>query len=76
MAAEDQRYVTIQDLAVGTRVHLSGGRVAEITSNPRDGTWLYVRHVTREGNSEALSSEEDLVFASDVVGIADEGSRG
>jgi len=61
---EGRPYVMLQDLEPGTRVRLAGGDVAEVTGNPKDGSWLFVRRL-----SEATG--EDMVFANDVVEVVD-----
>lgn len=60
--------VMIQDLEDGTRVRLRGGGEGEVTANPRDGQWVYVRFLDYPRDPSRVG-EEDLVFCTDVVGI-------
>jgi len=58
----------LQDLDSGTRLRLKNGATVEVTDNPRDGSWIYVRYL----NPPAAESDSDeLVFAEDVVDIVD-----
>src|SRR5439155_23446642 len=50
----------IQDLAEGTRVRLRAGGFAEVTANPRDGQWVYVRFLEYPRDPSRVG-EEDLV---------------
>jgi hypothetical protein len=52
--------VNIRTLKAGTRVVLSTGQEAEITANPEDGVWLFVR---------LPDSDEEMIFAQDVVEV-------
>jgi len=60
--------INIRDLAVGTRVVLTGGAEAEIVDNPKDGVWLLARYLSSPGDP-ALVGAEEMVFAQDVVEI-------
>jgi hypothetical protein len=60
--------VMIQDLEDGARVRLRGGGTAEVTANPHDGQWVYVRFLEYPRDPSRVG-EEDLVFCTDVVGI-------
>jgi hypothetical protein len=60
--------VMIQNLEDGTRVRLRGGGTAEVTANPRDGQWVYVRFLEYPRDPSRVG-EEDLVFCTDVVGL-------
>jgi hypothetical protein len=60
--------VMIQNLANGTRVRLRGGGIAEVTANPQDGQWVYVRFLEYPREPDRVG-QEDLVFCTDVVGI-------
>ena len=35
----------VQDLPEGINVKLRNGAIAEVTANPRDGGWIFVRYV-------------------------------
>ncbi|MDH4362960.1 MAG: hypothetical protein OEY41_12035 [Acidimicrobiia bacterium] len=50
------------EVAVGARVLLNDGTVAEVVENPGDGQWLMI----------AADGGDELVHAQDVAGLADE----
>ncbi len=50
------------EVAVGARIRLIDGTVAEVVDNPGDGQWLVI----------AIDSGEELVHAQDVGGLADD----
>ncbi|HXF33282.1 MAG TPA: hypothetical protein VN603_01830 [Candidatus Acidoferrales bacterium] len=56
--------IAVQDLAPGTKVKLRGDVVAEVTENPRDGVWMYVRYV-----DGPAAGREEMVHADDVLGL-------
>jgi hypothetical protein len=60
--------INVRDLAVGTRVMLVSGAEVEIVSNPRDGVWLFARHMS-PGEDPAMVGEEEMIFAQDVVEV-------
>jgi hypothetical protein len=60
--------INIRDLAVGTKVVLTGGAEAEIVDNPKDGVWLFARYLSSPSDP-ALVGAEEMVFAQDVVEI-------
>ena len=62
--------VIITNLPEGQRVRLRDGAVAEVTANPRDGGWIFIRYV-ESPEDPSLVGTEDMAFATDVVGIAD-----
>jgi hypothetical protein len=57
--ARQKSAVMIQHLEPGTRLKLVDGREAEVTTNPRDGSWLFVRF--------SDDGDEELVFVNDVL---------
>jgi hypothetical protein len=70
--AEEQISVTdavmLTDLPVGARVRLRGGAVAEVTANPRDGGWIFIRYL-ESPRDPAKVGEEDMAFCTDVLGV-------
>ena len=58
--------VVMQDIPVGARVRLRGGGLGEVTANPRDGAWVFVRYL--EGDPARVGTE-DMVFCTDVLGV-------
>lgn len=59
--------VLIRELPVGTRIKVRGGAIAEVTANPQDGGWLFIRYV--ESPDPAKVGEEDMVFCVDVLNV-------
>ena len=60
--------VILRNLPVGTKVGLRGGAVAEVTANPEDGGWIYVKFL-ESPDDPAKIGEEELVFCTDVVKV-------
>jgi hypothetical protein len=60
--------INVRDLAVGTRVMLGTGAEVEIVANPRDGVWLFARHLS-SAEDPTLAGTEEMIFAQDVVEV-------
>jgi hypothetical protein len=60
--------VLIQDLPVGTRVRLRNGVIAEVTANPHDGSWVFIRYIGSPKGPETIGGE-DIAFRSDVLAV-------
>jgi hypothetical protein len=60
--------VNIRDLAPGTSVVLANGAKAEIVDNPRDGVWLFARHLSSPADL-TLVGQEEMIFAQDVIAV-------
>jgi hypothetical protein len=58
--------VMLQNLEVGAKVKLKGDITAEVTGNPKDGSWVYVRYLSHPKDPAQVGAEE-LAFADDVV---------
>lgn len=58
----------ISDLEDGTRVELRNGQIGEVTANPRDGGWVFVRILESDADPSAVG-REDLVFCIDVIDV-------
>ena len=59
--------VILTNLPVGQQMKLRDGSIAEVTANPRDGGWVRARFI--ESSNAALVGAEEMVFATDVVGV-------
>ena len=59
--------VLIRDLPEGTHVRIRGGDVVEITANPRDGGWLFVKVL--ESNDSSRIGADDMAFCIDVIDV-------
>ena len=57
--------ILIRDLPEGAVIKLRNGDSAEVTGNPRDGGWLFVKIV--ESNDPAKVGTDDMVYCVDVV---------
>ena len=70
--AEEQINVTgalmLTDLPDGAKVRLRSGAVAEITANPRDGGWVFIRYI-ESPNDPTKVGEDDMAFCTDVIGV-------
>jgi len=62
--------VIITALPEGQVIKLRDGSTAEVTANPKDGAWLFIKFLTCP-DDESIIGTEDMVFATDVVGLAD-----
>ncbi len=54
--------LTVNDIAVGTRLVIAGGLTAEVTENLGDGEWLRVRLLSGDN-----IGTEELCHATDVL---------
>lgn len=61
----------IQDLPEGIKVKLRNGATAEVTANPRDGGWLFVRYL-EFARDPSLAGSDQMAFCTDVVGVLQE----
>ena len=59
--------IMLHELERGTRLVLKDGATVEVVDNPRDGSWIYVRHLGPSGDGS-----EELVFAEDVVEVLED----
>ena len=60
--------VMVQNLPEGMKVKLRNGAIAEITGNPRDGGWLFVRYLEFEKEPSMVGADE-MAFCTDVIDI-------
>ncbi|MFQ6031025.1 MAG: hypothetical protein ACE5Q6_26465 [Dehalococcoidia bacterium] len=60
--------VDLQDLPEGAKVRLQNGAIAEVTANPRDGGWIFIRIVEHPEDPSKIG-EEDMVFCTDVLAV-------
>lgn len=60
--------VALQLLEEGARVRLRNGAIAEVTANPRDGGWVFVRFLEHPRDPSKVGQEDD-VFCADVVAV-------
>jgi len=60
--------VVLTDLPIGARVRVRSGAVGEVTANPRDGGWIFLRYVESEKDPTKVG-EEDMVFCTDVMAV-------
>ena len=60
--------IDVMAVAVGTKLKLTDGAVAEVTENMADGQWLQVRYLESPGRHADVGSVE-LCHAQDIVKI-------
>ena len=60
--------VILRNLPVGTKVSLRGGAVGEVTANPEDGGWIYVKFLESPADPSKVG-EEELVFCTEVLKV-------
>ncbi len=59
--------VLIRDLPEGTHVRIRNGDIVEITANPRDGGWLFVKVL--ESSETSRIGADDMAFCIDVIDV-------
>ncbi len=60
--------VDLQYIQEGAKVRLRNGAIAEVTANPRDGGWLFIRFVEFPDDPSRVG-EEDMAFCTDVMAV-------
>lgn len=60
--------VMLTDLPIGARVRLRSGAVAEVTANPRDGGWIFVRYLESPKDPSKVG-DDDMAFCTDVIAV-------
>ncbi len=60
--------VIIRDVPVGAKVRLRSKAIAEVTANPQDGGWLFIKFLEFPDNPSRVG-EEDMVFCTDVLAV-------
>ena len=58
--------VMLQDLSVGAKVRLRKNVLAEVTGNPKDGSWIFVKYLTHP-EDPTQEGTEGLAFADEVL---------
>ena len=60
--------VALRDLPEGTKVRLRNGAIAEVTANPRDGGWIFIRFLEFPEDPSRVG-EDDMAFCTDVLEV-------
>jgi len=60
--------VGLRDIPEGTKVRLRNGAIAEVTANPRDGGWLFIRIIEYPEDPSKVG-EEDMAFCTDMLEV-------
>jgi hypothetical protein len=63
--------IDVGAVAVGTRLKLADGVVAEVTENMEDGQWLQVRYLESPGRPAEVGAVE-LCHAQDIIKVLSE----
>jgi hypothetical protein len=63
--------IDVGAVAVGTRLKLADGVVAEVTENLEDGQWLQVRYLESPGRPAEVGAVE-LCHAQDIIKVLSE----
>jgi hypothetical protein len=58
--------VMLQNLPIGAKVKIRGDVTAEVTGNPKDGSWIFVRFISHPGDP-SQEGTEGLAFADEVL---------
>tara|TARA_Y100001936_G_scaffold253967_1_gene322847 strand:- start:6219 stop:6461 length:243 start_codon:yes stop_codon:yes gene_type:complete len=62
--------VILTNLPEGQKIKLRDGSTAEVTANPRDGGWVFIKVLESPDDPSSVGSE-DMAFATDVIGLVD-----
>ena len=60
--------IDVTAVAVGTKLKLADGVVAEVTENMEDGQWLQVRYLESPGRPAEVGAVE-LCHAQDIIKV-------
>ena len=60
--------VALQDVPEGAKVRLRNGAIAEVTANPRDGGWIFIRFIEHPEDPSKVG-EDDMAFCTDVLEV-------
>ena len=60
--------VNLMLLEPGANIMVSNGATAEVTSNPMDGVWVFIKYLSSP-DDPSLEGTEDMAFAQDVVRV-------
>ena len=60
--------VGLRDLPEGTKVRLCNGAIAEVTANPQDGGWIFIRFLEFPDEPSRVG-EDDMAFCTDVLAV-------
>ena len=60
--------IDLRDVPVGANIRLRKGATAEVTANPMDGGWLFVRYVEFPDQPSRVG-EDDMAFCTEVLQI-------
>ena len=60
--------IDVTAVAVGTKLKLADGVVAEVTENMEDGQWLQVRYLESPGRPAEVGTVE-LCHAQDIIKV-------
>ena len=63
--------IDVGAVAVGTKLKLADGVVAEVTENMEDGQWLQVRYLESPGRPAEVGALE-LCHAQDIIKVLSE----
>jgi hypothetical protein len=63
--------IDVAGVAVGTKLKLADGVVAEVTENMEDGQWLQVRYLESPGRPAEVGAVE-LCHAQDIIKVLSE----
>jgi hypothetical protein len=63
--------IDVGAVAVGTKLKLADGVVAEVTENMEDGQWLQVRYLESPGRPAEVGAVE-LCHAQDIIKVLSE----
>jgi len=63
--------IDVTAVAVGTKLKLADGVVAEVTENMEDGQWLQVRYLESPGRLAEVGAVE-LCHAQDIIKVLSE----
>jgi hypothetical protein len=60
--------VGLRDIPEGSKVRLRNGAIAEVTANPMDGGWIFIRFIEFPDEPDRVG-EDDMAFCTDVLAV-------
>ncbi len=60
--------VNLMNLEPGDKISMLNGATAEVTTNPKDGVWIFARYLTSPGDP-SLEGSAEMLFAQDIAEV-------
>ncbi len=64
--------VNLMNLEPGDKISMVNGATAEVSTNPKDGVWIFARYLTSPADP-SLEGSEEMFFAQDIAEVLTQG---